>query len=123
MRNAADSGAGRFKALLSLLFLAAVVFCAFKIVPVYFENYELQGYLNNLAVQTTVQSPPATVRTVQDEVLEKAASLGLPVVRRNVNVSIGRTVRINLDYTVFVDLRFYTLPLHFTPSAENSNLT
>ncbi len=123
MQTPSDAGKGGIKAFLSLLFLAAVVFCAIKIIPVYVNNYELQGYLNNVAVQATVQSPPATPAAVQNEILAKAESLGLPVERDNVKVSIGRTVRINIDYSVYVDLEFYTVTLHFTPSAENSNLT
>ena len=123
MQTASDAGKGGFKAFLSLLFLAVVVFCAIKIIPVYVNNYEMQGYLDNLAVQTTVQAPPATPAAVQNEILVKAELLGIPVERDDVKVSIGRTVRINLDYSVYVDLEFYTVTLHFTPSAENSNLT
>ncbi|HUZ46992.1 MAG TPA: hypothetical protein VMW54_10180 [Terriglobia bacterium] len=123
MQTTSDAGKGGIKAFFALLFLAAVVFCAFKIIPVYIDNYELQGYLDNLAVQTTVQSPVPTPAAVQNKILVEAESLGLPVERDDIKVSISRTVRINLDYSVYVDLKFYTVTLHFTPSAENSNLT
>ena len=118
-----DSGKGGVKSFLSLIFLAAVVFCAFKIVPVYVDNYELQDYVNSVAVQATVQSPAVTSEAVQNEIVTKAVSLGLPVRSQDVKVSVSRTVLINLDYTVYVDLKLYVLPLHFTPSAENSNIT
>lgn len=118
-----DSGKGGMQSFLSLVFLVAVVFCAFKIVPVYVDNYELQDYVNSVAVQATVQSPPVTSEAVQNEIVTKAVSLGLPVRSQDVKVSISRTVFINLNYTVYVDLKFYVLPLHFTPSAENSNIT
>ena len=123
MISARDSGKGGLKALLSLIFLAAVVFCAVRIIPLYFDNYELQNFLNDVAVQATVQSPPMTTSSIQNEILAKSASLGLPVERNDIKVSISRTVRIALDYSVYVDLEFYTLTLHFTPSAENSNIT
>jgi hypothetical protein len=123
MRTAGDSGKGGIKTFLSLVFLAGVVFSAARIIPVYLNNYELQSYLNNVAVQATVQSPPVTAEAVQNEILIKAESLGLPVERKDIRVSISRTVRINLDYSVYVDLKFYTVALHFTPSAENSNIT
>jgi hypothetical protein len=123
MKTARDSGKGAIKAILSLAFLVGVVFCAIKILPFYLDNYELQSYLNNVAVQATVQSPPLTVKAVQNEILIKAESLGLPVERGNIKVSISRTVRIELNYMVYVDLKLYTLTLHFTPSAENSDIT
>jgi hypothetical protein len=110
------------KAFISLVFLGAVVFCAARIIPVYMDNYELQDYINNVAVQATVQSPPITPEAVQKEIAAKADGLGLPVRLQDVSVSVGRTVVINLDYTVYVDLMFYHLPLHFTPSAQNSNI-
>jgi len=122
MKSACDSGKGGIKTFLSLVFLAGVVFSAARIIPVYLDNYELQSYLNNVAVQATVQSPPVTSEAVQDEILVKAESLGLPVERKDIKVSISRTVRIDLDYSVYVDLKFYTVTLHFTPSAENSNI-
>jgi hypothetical protein len=123
MISARDSGKGGAKAFLSLAFLAAVVFCAARIIPVYLDNYELQSFLNNVAVQATVQSPPMTTEAVENEVLAKSESLGLPVERKDIKVSISRTVHISLDYSVCVDLEVYTLTLHFTPSAENSNIT
>jgi hypothetical protein len=118
-----DSGKGALKALLSLAFLALVIFCAFKIIAAVVDNYELQEFLDSVAVQATVQSPPMTAEAVQDEILAKTGALGLPVERKDIKVSISRAVRIDLDYMVYVDLKFYTVPLHFTPSAENGRIT
>lgn len=42
------------KALLSLALLGVALSCAFEIVPVYLENYELQDYLNQMAVKASV---------------------------------------------------------------------
>jgi hypothetical protein len=118
-----DSGRGGLKSFLVLVFLAGLVLSAVRIVPVYLDNYELQTFLKDVAVQATVQSPPMTAEAVQNEILAKTESLGLPVERRDIKVSLNRTVRIDLDYQVYVDLKIYTLTLHFTPSAENSRIT
>lgn len=123
MNTARDSGKGGPRSFFALAFLACVVFCAIKIVPVYIDNYELQDFLRNLAVQATVQSPPMTAQAVQKEVLAKTESLGLDVERKDIKVSLNRTVRIDIKYLVYVDLGVYTLTLHFTPSAENSKIT
>jgi hypothetical protein len=110
------------KAILALAFLVVVGFCALKIVPVYVKNYQFQDYLNQAAVDATVRQPQPRPEDFQAEIYAKAESLGIPVERQDIKVSVGRTVTINVHYVVDVDLKLYTLPLHFTPSAKNSNI-
>lgn len=110
------------KAILALAFLGTVVFCALRIVPVYIENYQFQDFLNHAAVEATVRQPQPKPEDLQAEIYSKAESLGIPVERQDIKVSVGRTVTVNVHYVVDVDLKFYTLPLHFTPSAKNSNI-
>ena len=111
------------KTILSLAFLGVVAFCAIKIVPVYVENYEFQDYLNHAAVEASVHQPQETPEALKSEIFAEAESLGLPVERQDIQVSVGQTVKISVDYSVLVDLKLYTLALHFTPSAQNSNIT
>jgi hypothetical protein len=110
------------KAILALAFLAAVAFCALKIVPVYVQNYQFQDYLNHAAVDATVRQPQPRPEDLQAEIYAKAESLGIPVERQDIKVSVGRSVTIKVYYVVDVDLKLYRLPLHFTPSAKNSNI-
>jgi hypothetical protein len=110
------------KAILSLAFLGMVGFCGLRIVPVYVENYQFQDYLNNAAVEATVRQPQPRPEDLQAQIYSKAESLGLPVERHDIKVSVGQTVMIHVTYEVYVDLKIYTLPLHFTPSATNTNI-
>lgn len=110
------------KALLSLVFLGVVVFYAIRIVPVYVENYEFQDYLNHAVVEASVHQPQKTSEALKSGIFAKAESLGLPVERQDIQVSVGQTVKINVDYSVSIDLKLYTVSLHFTPSAKNSNI-
>lgn len=111
------------KLFLSLVILGVVAFCAVRIGPVCIENYELQGYISQVAVQAAAHSEQAKPEVIQKEILTRAASLGLPVERQNINVvSAGKTVTIKLNYSVYVDLRFYVLPLHFTPTAHSGKI-
>jgi hypothetical protein len=110
------------KAILSLAFLGIVAYCALKIAPVYVNNYQFQDYLNNTAVDATVRQPQPRPEDLQAQIYSKAESLGLPVERQDIKVSVGQTVTIDVAYEVYVDLKIYTLPLHFTPSAKNSNI-
>lgn len=109
------------KALFPLILLGVVAYLATRIVPVYVENYELQNYINQVAVQATAHSQLKKPEAIQNQILTKAESLGLPLERRDISVSVERTVRIKIDYSVYVDLRFYMLTLHFAPSARNSD--
>ena len=117
-----EAASGRFKALLSLALLAATIFVAFKVFPAYVDNYQLQDHIRQLSTQLAVRSTPATPGEVANEVVQFAQDHGIPLTPDNVKVSIGHHVKIDLDYTVPVDLRVYTLRLHFTPSADSVSL-
>jgi cell division protein FtsL len=117
-----EEASGRFKALLSLAFLAAIIFLAIKTLPVYVNNFELQDHIQRLSTQLAVRSKVVTPDETRDEVVAFAQDHGIPLTADNVKVTIGRRVSIIVDYTVPVDLMVYTLKLHFTPSAENLSL-
>jgi hypothetical protein len=116
-----DSGAGRFKTFLILLFLVAVIYGSFKIIPVYVNSYELEDFIRQQNPFWLTQRAPAD--SVRNIILAKAKDLDLPVSADQVKVEAGGgRVTVNLDYTVPVDLKVYTLVLHFTPSADNRQL-
>jgi hypothetical protein len=116
-----DSGEGYGKAIFALAIVAGIAYIAIKAVPPYVENYELTDHLRDLAVRATVERMSGD--SVTQDVLEYAHNLGLPVTAADVKVtSTGGMVKIELDYRVPIDLKFYTLFLHFTPAAENRAL-
>lgn len=116
-----ESGKGAIKTILALGFLAAVAYCAIKIVPVYVNSYELEDYIRQQTPFWVTQRTSGT--GVRDSVVAKARSLNLPVSPEQVQVeATGTRVSVALDYTVPVDLIVYTLELRFTPSAENRAL-
>jgi hypothetical protein len=117
-----DSGAGRIKAYLSLAFILLVIFCGIKIVPVYVANYEFSDFIRNLAVNATVAYPPATVEGVTKQIMDEAGSLNLPVDPQNIQVTVGHTVTIKVDYSVPIDFKFYTWTPHFTTATENKQI-
>jgi cell division protein FtsL len=117
-----EAAAGRLKALLALALLAATIFAAFKTFPAYVNNYQLQDHIRQLSTQLAVRSTPATPGEVINEVVQFAQDHGIPLTPDNIKVTIGHHVKIDLDYTIPVDLRVYTLRLHFTPSADSMTL-
>jgi len=117
-----EAASGRLKALLSLALLAASIFAAFKTFPAYLNNYQLQDHIRQLSTQLAVRPVPATPADVTKEVVQFAQDHGIPLAPDNVRVTIGHQVKIDLDYTVPVDLSVYTFRLHFTPSADSLSL-
>lgn len=116
-----DSGRSRLKGIVTIVILAAIAYFAFKTIPVYVQNYELADYIQNLAVQATVSRSAAA--DIQQNIVDKAHSLGLPVTSDDVHAKSNIDgVKIHVDYTVPIDLKVYTLSLHFKPSAENRAL-
>jgi hypothetical protein len=96
---------------LLLLALMAVL-----LVPPYYENWKLQGYIDELAGDpASAAKPPDTLRA---NIVNKAASLGLPVRGGDVRVNTaGGALRIEILYVVRVELPVYTVDLHFRPKA------
>jgi cell division protein FtsL len=117
-----DEASGRFKAYFSLAFLAALIFVAVKIIPPYVNNYELQDHIQQLSIQLAARGRVVTANEVRDDVVAFAQDHGVPVTADDVKVTITNRISISMDYSVPVDLKVYTLLLHFTPSAENRSL-
>ena len=116
-----DSGRMTFKAILALAFLAAVIFTGIKTIPVYINDYQLNDYIYT---QTSFWvSQHASPDAIRDSVLAKAQDLDLPVAAEDVTVDANANkVTVSLDYHVPVDLKVYTLRLHFTHSTENRSI-
>ena len=87
-----EEASGRFKALLSLAFLAASIFAAIKTFPAYVNNYQLQDHIRQLSTQLAVRSTPATPDEVTNEVVQFAQDHGIPLAPDNVRVTIGHHV-------------------------------
>lgn len=115
-----ESGAGSAKAIFAILFLVAVVYCGWKVIPVYVNNYELNDDIRQLAIQATVDRSSA--EQVQNKILNYAKDLNLPVKRENITVQVGNRVTINVDYTIPIDLKVYVWMKEFVDSAENNQI-
>jgi hypothetical protein len=121
-RRRPEEGSGRSRALFSLAFLAAVIYVAAKTIPPFVDNFQLQDHIRQLSFQLAARVKPVTEDEVRNEVVAFAQDHGIPVVADNIKVTISSQISIFLDYKVPVDLKVYTLMLHFTPSAESRPL-
>jgi len=114
----AEWGEGKLKAILFTVILVLVVYSAFKIVPVYVQNYQLSDKMQETARFAVVNH--YNEEQIRDTIFKEIQSLEIPAKREDIKVSSSQSlVRISVDYSVPVDLLFYHMDLHFTPSSEN----
>lgn len=108
----------------NVVFLAVAVlgiFLAFKLVPPYVSEYQLQDKMQELARFGIVNH--YTDEQIRDNVFKVVQDLDLPAKREDIKVTVTQSiVRISLEYTVPVDLLFYSTDLHFSPSSENKSI-
>jgi hypothetical protein len=96
--------------------LCGLVFLAVQLLPVYFENLQFQRYVE--ATTHRLESQTQSDDSLRAAVVEKAASMGLPVLASNVLIRRSNdNLRIDVRYVVRVNLPLYTVDLHFYPGA------
>jgi hypothetical protein len=108
------------RALLGVAIIVVVLFALWKLVPPYFNNYQLQDAIADEARMNTYT--PKSVEDMRDTVWKKCKQLEIPVTRDQINVQRdGQSVIIWLDYTVHVDFPGYPVDLRFHSSTKNKS--
>jgi hypothetical protein len=111
-----------FTGVLMLLVVGAMIFSAFKLLPPYIRNYQLQDSVNNIARTSTYST--AGEDSIRKEVLKAAHDAGVTLDPSQVRVGRSReSVDIAVDYSVTVDMMVKPVTMHFTPSAGNRLIT
>ena len=121
-RRCSEQGFLSISAILSLLFVGALIFLAFKLLPHYINNYQLQSEIENM-VRTATYSP-VSEQDIRQTVMKQAREMGIVLDDRQVVVQKAKSsVNISVQYEVPVDLLAREIVLSFNPSAGNRNIT
>jgi len=116
-----ERGEGKLKAFIVLAIILLAIYSAVKIVPIYVSNYQLSDKMQEQARFSVVNH--YTEDQIRNNIFKVVEELEIPVKREAINVvSTNAIVKISMEYTVPVDLFFYHLDLHFSPSSENKSL-
>ncbi len=116
-----ERGEGKLKAIIYTAIIVFAIYSAAKIVPVYFSNYQLQDKMQEQARFAVVNR--YTEERIRDLIFKEVQELDIPAQRDAIKVfSSNSIVKISVEYTVPVDLLFYHMDLHFSPSSENKSL-
>jgi uncharacterized membrane protein len=115
-------GGGTIKAVLWTAILVYGAFVAYKILPAYVAEYQLADKMQEQARYANVNR--FTEEQVRDNIYRVVQDLEIPVKKEEIKVVATQAlVKIDIDYTIPVDLLVYHLNLHFTPSSVNKSLT
>jgi hypothetical protein len=121
-RPHSQRGGGTIKAVLWTAILVYGAFVAYKILPAYVAEYQLADKMQEQARFANVNR--YTEDQVRDNIYKVVQDLEIPVKKEEIKVVANQAlVKIDIDYTIPVDLLVYHLNLHFTPSSENKSLT
>jgi hypothetical protein len=116
-----ERGEGKLKAVIYIAILLLIIYSAVKIVPVYVSNYQLTDKMEEQARFAVVNR--YTEEQIRDNIFKVVQELEIPAKRDSIKVfNTNSIVKISMEYTVPVDLLFYHMDLHFSPSSENKAL-
>ena len=117
-----ERGEGKLKAIIVTAIFLLCVIAGVKVIPPYVAEYQLNDKIQEIARFGIVEH--STEDQIKDKVMKTIEDLEIPATKDNVKVTAGtQRVSISVDYTVPVDIFFYHVDLHFTPSSENKSLT
>src|ERR1700726_3711661 len=121
-RRDSERGGARVKATLWILALAIFVYVMVKVVPVLVDDFEFQDGVQTIArYATATRQTPEQIRAA---ILREAEKDDVPIDAKDVKVqAVGGNVKINVDYSVTVDLTVYQWTLNFHPKINNDSLT
>ena len=116
-----ERGEGKLKAVVLVAVIVLVIYSAVKIVPAYISDYQLSDKMQEQARFAVVNR--YTEEQIRETLFKTMQELEIPAKRDDIKiVASNAVVKISLTYTVPVDLFFYHLDLHFSPSSENKAL-
>jgi hypothetical protein len=117
----AQRGEGRLKAIIYTLILAAAVYVAIKVVPIYVAEYQLRDKIAEQARFAVVNK--YTDEQIKDVLFKTIQDLDIPAKRDDIKViPNGRGMIISVNYSVPLDLAVYKTELDFSPSAEGIDI-
>lgn len=100
-----ERGGAKLSFAITVIILGVMVFCAIKVVPSWFANYQLQDAITTEARFATSTYPKKSPEDIQGDVFKKAQELGVPARKEDIKVTFdGNLVTISLDYAVTYDL-------------------
>ena len=121
LKRRGESGAGRIKAIIWTLILAALAYVGFKVTPILINEYEFQDDISNLARASTINRH--TPEQIRDDIMKIAQKDDVPAEEDDIKVQAANgNVKIDVNYSVTIDLTVYQWTLNLHPVAGNDSI-
>jgi hypothetical protein len=122
-RGGAELGGAKLSFFITIIILGAMAFCAVKVAPSFFANYQLNDAMTTEARFANSTYPKKTMDDIQDDVFKKAQELGVPIRKEDVKVIMeGNLISITVDYSVTWDLIVTQITHQFHDSADSRSI-
>jgi hypothetical protein len=113
------------KLILGLIVFALLAMVGFKVVPVYFANYQFEDAIKNEALRATYSS--LTEDDIRESIIKQARSYDIPLTPKQVHVTrvgsnITGSLSIDVEYSVPIDIFGFSTTLEFHPTTKNKSL-
>jgi hypothetical protein len=105
--------------------VVAMIVVGVKVIPVYFDNYQLEDAIKTEALQSTYST--RTPDDIRDAIIKRAHDCDIPLTAKQVHVSrtgyngTGSLI-IEVNYTATIDLPGYSTTIEFSPSTKNKGV-
>jgi len=120
-RRLSERGAGKLKTILFIAIALILIYMGVKLLPPYVSEYQLLDKMQEQARFGVANR--YTEEQVRDNVFKVVQDLEIPAKREDIKVTVTQAiVKVSMEYTVPVDLLFYSTELHFSPSSENKSI-
>jgi hypothetical protein len=110
---------GRFKALLGFALVVAFGYAAWVLGPAYIANYQFQDDLNTEL--RFMQNDRKSDDDIKAQIIKRALDEGFVLTPEQIRITrLNKTMTVQVDYSVHVDLPGYSTDLQFHPTASNT---
>jgi hypothetical protein len=118
-----ERGGSKLNLLFTIAILGSMLFGGYKLIPVYFANYQFQDAIETESRFALAGYPKKSVDDIREDIWNKAQDLGVPAKKDAIQIDVenGR-VSIGVDYSVPIDLEVYQFTLQFHPHADNHSI-
>lgn len=111
----------KVKGFIALLVVAAGIYVGWNLLPPYFNKYQFQDDLDDIARRTTYTPIPDD--DLKQAVIKKALARDIVIKENQVTLSrVGTSVAITVRYSVHVDMVVHPMDLDFTVDSHNKML-
>lgn len=117
-KRSSEKGAARAKAIIWTLVFLSMIYVSIKVIPVLVTEYQFEDSIQEIA--RFASATRKSNEQIKQAVLDEAQKEDLPITGDAIKVegSAGN-VRINVEYSVIVDLKVYQWTLLFHPATSN----